>query len=463
MMSKTVITLQWNSTNLIILELKGNSNQAEILRYTVQPMPEAGLTPGLLQQIWREKHFSNSQVIVTIPESIISYQTLQFPILPEEQLQQALRLELESELEKIHYRVINKQKQGETYLVKVAIIQDSNLQSVRELFTKAGLRILWLGFKLRGLFNFINYHHHFLAEDKLSAFIELNQTTIEFGLLNDDELLYYRQIAMGANYTVADIIDELRLSLVACRQVYQLDFPKQIWLFGIEDLREELSRKLETELSLEGYYPEKTRLQGIQTGNDTSEIAPLIGIALTALGWDDDANWCILTKDQQKQEDYRQYLNSGIKGFVVGILILLGLFLWIDSKNIKNDKYRKWIKEKSQITSGLQQIEAKTREDLGAIQKLEAFLELRGREIEFLKLFHDNLPVGTLITDITIEDGSVKNITGITPSVSLLLSKLQQVPELQGLKLKGAITSEKDGKEQFQLEGMIQLTKESLK
>lgn len=462
-MSKTVITLQWNSTNLIIVELKGNSNQAEILRYTVHPMPESGLTPDLLQQIWREKHFSNNQVIVAIPESIISYQTLQFPILPEEQLQQALRLELESELEKTHYQVINRQKQGEFYLVKVALVQDSNLQTIRELFTKASLRIVWLGFKIRGLFNFINYHHHFFAEDKLSAFIDLNHTTIEFGLLNDDELLFYRQVEMGANYTAADIIAELRLSLAACRQNFQFDFPKQIWLFGIDHLQEELIQRLDAELALNGYRPEKTKLQGIQTGNDTSKIAPSIGIALNALGWDDDKNWCILTKDQQKQEDYRQYLNNGVKGFVVGILILLGLFLWIDSKNIKNDKYRKWIKAKSQLTSSLQKIEVKTREELVAIQKLEAFLELRGREIEFLKIFHDNLPVGTLITDITIEDGSIKNITGITPSVSLLLSKLQQVPELQGLKLKGAITNEEDGKEQFQLEGMIQLTKESLK
>jgi hypothetical protein len=60
----------------------------------------------------------------------------------------------------------------------------------------------------------------------------------------------------------------------------------------------------------------------------------------------------------------------------------------------------------------------------------------------------------TLITDLTIEEGRVKNLAGLTPSVSLLLTKLEADanPVLNRLQLKGNIMKTESGYELFQLE-----------
>jgi hypothetical protein len=74
--------------------------------------------------------------------------------------------------------------------------------------------------------------------------------------------------------------------------------------------------------------------------------------------------------------------------------------------------------------------------------------------LEFLRVFQDNLPAGTVISDITIEEGNVKDISGVTPLVSLMLDRFKQLPGLGQLKLKGAISLSDQG-EMFHLEGPI--------
>lgn len=73
--------------------------------------------------------------------------------------------------------------------------------------------------------------------------------------------------------------------------------------------------------------------------------------------------------------------------------------------------------------------------------------------MEFLRVLQASLPEGTQVTDLIIEDEVVKSLSGSTRSVSTLLARLQRTPELKTFKLKGAITTDKNGMELFQLEG----------
>jgi hypothetical protein len=113
-----------------------------------------------------------------------------------------------------------------------------------------------------------------------------------------------------------------------------------------------------------------------------------------------------------------------------------------------------WLQEKAPRLIRLQYLERDSKKAALQIKELEVWLGERDRELEFLKVLLNNLPPGTKVTDMTIENGIIKDIAGVTPSVSLLLGRIRTVPELSGLKLKGTITTSNVG-EIFHLEGKI--------
>ena len=109
---------------------------------------------------------------------------------------------------------------------------------------------------------------------------------------------------------------------------------------------------------------------------------------------------------------------------------------------------------KSEIITKLQREKSQTNANITRVRTLEDWLSASGNELEFLRLFKENLPEGTKITDITIEDGVVKDISGVTPSTSMMLNNLRKVKGLDQLKLKGTISITDSG-EMFHLEGPI--------
>ena len=139
---------------------------------------------------------------------------------------------------------------------------------------------------------------------------------------------------------------------------------------------------------------------------------------------------------------------------MIGIGILIGLLLGMQANLERQAKVDKWLQEQSPRLIRLQYLERTSNKDLQQIKQLESWLMGRNSELEFLRVLQYNLPTGTKITDLTIEDGFIKDVAGITPSVSLLLGKIKIVPELSGLKLKGTITTSPNG-ELFHLEGTI--------
>ena len=109
---------------------------------------------------------------------------------------------------------------------------------------------------------------------------------------------------------------------------------------------------------------------------------------------------------------------------------------------------------KATLLNNLRLMERQTTQNTNQIKQLQGWLGKQNQELEFLLLLKNNLPDGTQITNLTIENGMVKDLSGVTPSVSLLLNKIKTVPGLQDLKLKGTISSSLQG-EIFQLEGAL--------
>ena len=102
----------------------------------------------------------------------------------------------------------------------------------------------------------------------------------------------------------------------------------------------------------------------------------------------------------------------------------------------------------------LSHAENQTRQKMARLKALKEWQTDNLPELEFLTVLEQTLPEDTIISNLTLEAGVVKDLSGTTPSVSYLLNQLKKVPLLQNLKLKGTITVSPEG-ELFHLEGLI--------
>ena len=91
------------------------------------------------------------------------------------------------------------------------------------------------------------------------------------------------------------------------------------------------------------------------------------------------------------------------------------------------------------------------------MQVLTGFGAEGGRPLEFLLALARAVPEGTRITRISLAGERIEAVEGVTPSLSLLLIRLQGEPLLAGLRLYGQATraAGEGGGERFVLSGTL--------
>ncbi|HYH04046.1 MAG TPA: PilN domain-containing protein, partial [Bacillota bacterium] len=389
------------------------------------------------------------------------YKTLTFRALPAEQLEAAVKLEMENSTGSQElWRMIGYQIQGQQVTVRVAIISDQQLTESVKLLTQAGLEVSWSGLSSRGIQNFILFHQGlFETETDQSAYLYLSEEQAEYGVVTEDAIDYRREIALGnralreinRDDVQTDFMDELRLSFASSKTVGQATTP-DLWLFGTDENVLANLKKVLLKAGITVILPEKTHLGGVKIQNRVSRLAPLIGLALDELGWNTLDKLRIYSLEQQRRELTQGKINWLVKSAVVGIFLLLGFWWSVQAEVIRNQKEQHWLAAQSNKLAKLQRLEALTQTNLRKIKLFEERSALRGRELEYLLALQRQLPEATVITDLNIEEGQIKNLSGVTPSVSVLLTKLKADPVLRGLKLKGNILTMENGSEGFQLE-----------
>jgi hypothetical protein len=158
------------------------------------------------------------------------------------------------------------------------------------------------------------------------------------------------------------------------------------------------------------------------------------------------------TLEQQRQQKMRQKGRLALQWGLVAGFLLLGGWLLVQARLLETRTEQQWLAGKQTKLAQLRRIETATRADLEKMAQWEQWTSGKGAELEFMLALQKQLPPGTMITDLTIEDGKVKNLAGTTPLVSLLLIRLAEHPRLRVLELKGNIMTTADGREGFQLE-----------
>lgn len=456
-MNKTIVAVYADSKNWMAVELRRQRQAAEVMRWFDAPLGSSELTAELIREKWREKHFSTNKVVYLLAPEWVSSRLLQFPQLPPEQLEAAVRLELESK--NIYYKILEVKNLAQGTEVRIAFIEIAVVQRYIAPLEAAGLEIRWLGWLFQGLGGFLNFHSEYFDRDLPRLCLYGNDSTIEFEIFDEEKLLYRRDFGFGLTELEAqpaafarELVEELRLSLVAAESLFG-NLSEKLWIFGRwpADVRE--LEHLMAELNLKLTLPHRTRLDGVRIDEATPRLAALLGIGLDELGWGIQETWRLQTKSQVTRELSRHRLINGIKAGAIVIAIGSGVALGFMARTLKDTKDQRWITERSRQLEHLEALNRETQENLKKMATLQNWLKGRGVELEFLRELQEHLPEGTLIEDLMLEDGRLRSLSGQTPSVSLLLKNFQAVPALKGLKLKGAITVLQNGNEQFQLEG----------
>jgi hypothetical protein len=457
----TVIELANNT--LTVVELWNQSSGIEVVRHLQRPLPEPGIDPAWLRSVLAEAGFSQKRIICSIPATMLQLKTVTVPVLTGEQLQAAIQMELDSANHHNNiFKVIYSQPQEEMLLVKVIEVNNKDFTGYLKLFRDAGLTVLWSGTRAAGILNFLNFNRDFLKDQLIpAAYLDLNETKTEFGVFYKEELLYRRdftpaarELSEGSPAAVTDFLEEVRLSMASYHAGIAGPIPGAIWLFG----RVEYPEIRLSQLLGNGYQvviPKTSSFTGVRiSGSQLSEAAPLLGLALGELVEAKATDLRFYSQEQQVNQNKQSRWLRAALAVMLGVVFAGGIFLGLRAGYEKNRKIQEWLAGKAPHLTRLRKLESETNRQLGKIHHLDEWLAQKNRELEFLRVFQDNLPAGTVISDITIEEGNVKDISGVTPLVSLMLDRFKQLPGLGQLKLKGAISLSDQG-EMFHLEGPI--------
>lgn len=464
-MSKTVVVIEITADYLTLVEVKGGSKQADIAHFAVQKLPENGLTADWLRLVWQQEQISQKQVICILPNRLIRYKSVTLPVLPDNQLANAVQMELDGEGSgDDSFQILGKSVQESMIAVKVAVIRNKELFNYQAPLRDAGLEVLWLGYHARGVQNYINFHKGFLHDRSPEvAYITFNGKRAEFGVVTETAIVYRRDLEIGmaefqgsdVQAAEADLVEELRLSTASFQAGYGKEPPRVLWLFGKEPKGLMQLEKFLVKTGYEVSLQNNCRLGGTPAREYTPALAPLLGLALDELGWDSQENLRIYTQEQRQKQNIKGHLKSVGKFAIAGCILAGGLLLMMQAQLIKRQKNNEWLVAQTGKIMELRRVDAESNQYLSKVKEMEKWSDLRGRELEYLMALQEGFPDDTMITDLNFEDGELRSVAGITPSVSLLLSKIQKSSVLRSLKLKGNIAVAENGLERFQLEGMI--------
>jgi hypothetical protein len=383
--------------------------------------------------------------------------------LSDEQLEAAVRMELDnSDARNCIFKILNSQPQDQMTLVKVIVINDDDFTRQLRFLQKAGLETIWSGLRTRGIQNFLNFHRDFWQDQPAAmAYLDLNAQKTEFGVIQGEEIIYQRnftpgtlQLAQESTDLIADFLEEVRLSAASFHAETKLQLPESIWLLGQATWSDNFCNSL-LDHGYQVLIPKRSRLNGVLISeSEFPVIAPLLGLALDECGCYRQKGYRIYSASQNAAKLKQRYYLTIAKVLVISAFFVMGIFLGIQAGFEKKQRVQQWIAKNSSLFTHLQGTEAATNRTLGRIRVLDNWLADRDRELEFLRSFQAVLPESTKINDLIIEEGTVKDISGVTPAVSVLLDRLHATPGLKKLKLKGVISVTAQG-ELFHLEGPL--------
>lgn len=462
---KTVIAVDFDRIKFRAIEIVQGKSGIDIVRYTIRDLPADGLSASWIKSVWNEEKFARAWIVGSISNAIIQYKSVMLPMLPEDQLAAAAKMELEGSGfgEDFLKIMLYRHRDRDMIAMKMGLIDNRELEAIYRLFSQAGLKIAWFGFRNHGIQNFIEFNHQFLKKAQPEVFVDVTPRMSELGVCMGDQLIFCREFEPGSeglvenesNSELRDFCQELRLSLEASRTLDNGPTSSDsVWGFGSAEVLTAISERITAETGLTLQIPLKTSLTGSETGNHTPELAPLIGLGLEGIGWSNTERLHVFSRTQLNERiRLRLWRTAALYG-IAAMIFTAGIILGIHARAEKAQKVSAWLTTHSSVLISLRRAESETNRDRDEVKMLQGWISEENRELEFFKAIQENLPEGTLISDVILEDGAVKELSGTTPAVSLVLNRLKSSPVLNRLQLKGSIEVTPKG-ETFHLQGPV--------
>ena len=464
-MKRNVIAAELDRRFFTAVETKRTGDGLRVIRAVVQELPDDEVNPNWINNLWKLERFSRHDVICSLPSSLVKYKTLVLPAIPADQLEAAVEMELgeDGAAENI-FRVIHHRLEGGKRWVKVGLIKQDDLRAHLDFWRKAGLEASCSVLRTHGIENYIRYCFDAFAQSDGVLYLDAAAGLTEFGFLKDGRLVYHRVLGAVPNDRGMEearepwneFLRELRLSLAAAEKAAGGPFPDRIYLFGLDFVFPLLAGPVMDEFGMRLLPADGGRVPGLglTDPHEIPRISPLIGVALTGAERNPRPAQKIYAAEQIAAAATRRRMKMIVE-LGLGLFFLLAGFGFLgQARRIRENKIRRWLAEKAGFLMELRRTQQLSDEREARIRFLESWLAQQGRELEFLRLLDLHLPEGTKITEITIENGVIKDLAGYTPSVSLLLDDFKAVSALRALKLKGAVVIGEKG-EEFHLEGPI--------
>lgn len=464
-MAKTCIVVEMDQENFYAVEMANRGGGAELVRYLAREIPPTGVSPEWVRRIWSEAHFSQNRVVCILPDQMLRTRTVMVPALAPEQLEAAVRMELGNAVESggESFKILNYRVQERMCQVRVVLIHQKRLSETIHFWQQAGLVVEWSGVRTSGNQSFISFNLNFFDDPSSgAAYLDLTETQTEFGVVRGDELIYCRNFPVSSTEIkehpesgIKDLVEEIRLSTASYQAATGEPLPPKLLLFGNVTGMTHLYDQLGEQLGVKVLLPDRTRFMGmpLHAKELAARLAPLFGLGLYGIGCSEGAPQ-IFSREQMKTKVNRKKFIAlaGMAGLV--LILGVGIVLWLQAGMEREKKTQEWLRQHEKTLTQLKQLEAETKLYREQIGKLEEWLDGRNRELEFLLALDRCLPLGTRVTQFTIEKGYLKDLSGITPSVTVLLQEIRRVPELRGIKQKGTINTTPEG-EVFHLDGTI--------
>ena len=178
-MAKTKIAVYLGERHFAAVEVKTSKAGGELMRYNIYSLGETGFSKGWLARLWKQEGYGHNKVISLLPQNLVRYKTLSLPQLPEEQLQAAVRMEMENSEAGSVYRIITIKREERHALVKLALIRDDELESYLNQLQDAGLIVEWVGLNHHGLQNYLAFNLDFLEGPGTDLYLRFNNTDTE--------------------------------------------------------------------------------------------------------------------------------------------------------------------------------------------------------------------------------------------------------------------------------------------
>lgn len=325
----------------------------------------------------------------------------------------------------------------------------AQVESLRDALSSAGLSPARLEIRTGAAASAFYHGYRDELAGQAAILVELRREESSLIVLREGSVLYTRPLpGLGGDEAprLGELAAELQSTYALLHTRTDWREPEHLYLTGFGAARSEICRRL---AALIGVAPEQLRVakpRGLLRAADLPEPGPeflvAAGLCLAALGFEAlGPDLLPGLVDLAKRQRAALLLPAGL----ALLMTLAGLAVMSDAVAKRQENIRSWLAEHRAEAVTLREQKKKTAEQAARLASLRSYGRNSQNYLDLLLALDEAMPPGTRIQRISLKGEQVETLAGTTPSVTLLLQRIQTHPLLSGLSLRGPVLTRTEG------------------